>query len=48
MQFRFTYNGGDVAIGTISMFGFLTGICFIIYKIVQYDKNPYEGTNNKM
>jgi len=47
MQYRFTYNGGDVAIGTICMLGFLTGICFIIYKIVQYHKIPYEETDSK-
>lgn len=38
MQYRFADNGGDTALGTIFMIGFLGGICFVIYKICAYQK----------
>lgn len=42
LQFRFTDNGGDVAVGTISMLAFLGGIIFLIHKLRSYQHIPYE------
>jgi cbb3-type cytochrome oxidase subunit 3 len=42
LQYRFTDNGGDVAIGTIFMLTFLAGIIFLIYKLRSYQNIHYE------
>ncbi len=42
LQYRFTDNAGDTAIGTIFMLMFLTGIIFILYQLYVYQRTPYE------
>jgi len=42
MQFRFTENAGDTALGTISMLAFISGIAFLGYKLRVFQKTPYE------
>lgn len=42
MQFRFTDNGGDVAVGAIFMLAFAAGIGYLIYKLREYQKTPYD------
>lgn len=42
MQYRFTDNGGDVAIATIFWLVFAAGIIFLAFKLRQYQKTPYE------
>ena len=42
MQFKFTENKGDTALGTIFMLAFATGIGYVIYKLREYQSTPYE------
>ena len=38
LQYRFSDNGGDVAIGTICMIAFLAGIVWMAYQLRVYQK----------